>query len=134
MKTTSLFLKIIASFLALALGTMSFLSGMRTLLGFSIPDKIIFIPLLISQTIMGVINIIVAVLIFREYRYNLPLAVSVFSVNIVILLFIMIHMITGGTLIDPSSQNAMIMRSIVWGIIIGILITVKKNKRIVGRG
>ncbi|MDP1676831.1 MAG: hypothetical protein Q8L88_08160 [Bacteroidota bacterium] len=126
MKTSTSFLKIITLFLATALGTMSLLSGIRTLLGFSIPDKIIFIPLLISQTIMGVINIIVAVLIFRENRYNLPIAIGVFSINLVILLLITIHMFTGGTLIDPSSQNAMMMRSVVWGIIVGLLIMRKK--------
>ena len=110
--------KIIHRILALVAGLFglaTIFAGGRVLAG-SDPGYIVFRPLLIYNTIMGVVYIAAAVVIWYKPDKGKFAAAAIFAFNLLVLGAI-IYLFTSGSAIAVNSLQAMTFRTIVWLVI-----------------
>ncbi len=108
MKITQTILTLIAMLFGLA----TIFAGTRVLLGSDL-GYIVFQPLLIYNTVMGIVYIIAGIIAFRNLKQGFYLAATIFVLNLVVLIAIYFMYINGIT-IAVNSFGAMSLRTIVW--------------------
>jgi len=108
-------MKIIQSILALVavlFGLATIFAGTRVLLGYD-PGYIVFRPLLIFNTAMGIVYVVAGLLAWYNLKQGMYLAATIFILNLVVLVAIY-FLYTEGHSIAVESLRAMTLRTVVW--------------------
>ena len=100
------------AFVAVLFGLVTIFVGARVLLGLD-PGYIVFRPLLIYNTLMGIVYVAAGVTAWRNIKQGKNLAAAVFVLNFVVLTAIY-FLYTEGSSIAVESLRAMSLRTIVW--------------------
>lgn len=109
------YMKIIQSVLVLAaalFGLLTIIAGTRVLLG-SDPGYIVFRPLLIYNTAMGIVYVAAGVIAWRNLKQGTYVAAGIFVLNLFVLAAIY-FLYTEGSSIAVDSLRAMTLRTVVW--------------------
>lgn len=101
---------------AILFSALSLVEGSRVLFGFSIPEYIVFTPLLIYNVIMGFVGIFAGVQIFRLHKNSLRYStiITLFHISTLITISLLFFI---SSVVSAHSVNAMVLRSIIWLII-----------------
>lgn len=99
--------------IAAVFGLITIWVGGTTLLGLSDPGYVIFLPLLIFNTVMGFAYIAAGYLIWRKLQIGIKAAKFVFLINLSVLILIVIAYLLEVS-IAMESLTAMSFRSVVW--------------------
>jgi len=108
-------MKIIQSVLVLAAALFSLatiIAGTRVLLG-SDPGYIVFRPLLIYNTAMGIVYVAAGIIAWRSLKQGMNVAAGIFALNLFVLAAIY-FLYTEGSSIAVDSLRAMTLRTVVW--------------------
>ncbi|RLA41424.1 MAG: hypothetical protein DRR06_15965 [Gammaproteobacteria bacterium] len=108
MKITQSVLAIVAALFGLA----TIFAGTHVLLG-SDPGYIVFRPLLIYNTAMGIVYVSAGVIAWRNLKQGMYVAAAIFVLNLIVLTAIYFLYTEGGS-IAVDSLRAMSLRTIVW--------------------
>ena len=115
------------AFVAVLFGLVTIFVGARVLLGLD-PGYIVFRPLLIYNTLMGIVYVAAGVTAWRNIKQGKNLAAAVFVLNFVVLTAIY-FLYTEGSSIAVESLRAMSLRTIVWlALFAGLGWLSRKNK------
>jgi hypothetical protein len=104
--------QLLAAAIAGLIGVATLFAGGRVLLG-SDPGYVIFRPLLIYNTIMGVAYLAAGITIWRSLILGKYAAGAIFLLNILVLLGILLVYRSGGA-VAVDSLGAMTLRTVVW--------------------
>ncbi len=105
-------LKVVLSFIVCAFGLVTVITGTSVLRG-SDPGYTVFVPLLIYNSIMGVLYIITGVMAWRNMSKAKWLAGIILSLNILVF-GVIFFMYSTGSLVAFESVMAMTLRTVVW--------------------
>ncbi len=119
-------MRTLGALIAIIFGGITVFIGTQTLLGFHDPGYLIFLPLLVFNTIMGLLYIITGVLIWRNHPEMLFAVQSIFLLNLAVLVIIGILYLTSSQ-VAFESVAAMSFRTIIWLVIYGSLWFVKTD-------
>jgi hypothetical protein len=117
----------IASIVAVIFGVATLMAGGRVLLGAD-PGYIVFRPLLIFNVLMGVAYIAAGVAIWRERRQGKYAAGTVFGLNMIVLVAIVI-LFSKGAAVAVDSVRAMTFRTAVWLVLLIVLLWIDRPSR-----
>ena len=78
------FFQILLVFVAASFGLVTIFAGGRVLAGAD-PGYIVFLPLLIFNTVMGVIYVVAALVIWRSIDHGKQVAAIIFGLNLLVL-------------------------------------------------
>lgn len=115
----------LTAIIAVAFGLLTVFIGGQTLLGYSDPGYTVFTPLLIFNTIMGIVYAGAGAMIWRNITLGLSAAKIIFLINVTVLVTILIIYYLGGS-VAIESLKAMSFRSIVWLVLWITLMWVRK--------
>lgn len=121
----SVILQRITATIAVAFGLLTVFIGSRTLLGYSEPGYTVFTPLLIFNTIMGIVYAGAGSMIWRDIALGLAAAKTIFIINFTALLTILIIYYLGGS-VAIESLKAMSFRTIVWLVVWIVLMWIRR--------
>ena len=102
----------ILALVAVLFGLATIFAGTRVLLGYD-PGYIVFRPLLIFNTAMGIVYVVAGFLAWHIPRQGMYLAATIFILNLVVLAAIY-FLYTEGNSIAVESLRAMTVRTVVW--------------------
>jgi len=123
MKITQSVLALVATLFGLA----TIFAGARVLLG-SDPGYIVFRPLLIYNTAMGIVYVAAGIIIWRNFKQGMYVAAAIFILNLVVLAAIY-FLYTEGSSIAVDSLRAMSLRTVVWlALFAGLVWLSSRNK------
>jgi len=105
-------MRLLAAAIAGLFGVVTLFAGGRVLLG-SDPGYVVFQPLLIYNTIMGVAYLAAGITIWRSFILGKYAAGAIFSLNALVLLGIILVYRSGGA-VAVDSLGAMTLRTVVW--------------------
>lgn len=107
-----LILQRIMATVAVVFGIVTIIAGSRVLTGTD-PGYTVFQPLLVYNTLMGVVYIVGGLMIWRNLRRGKYVAASIFTLNLIVLGGIAyLYFVSGGVAVD--SLRAMTLRTVVW--------------------
>ena len=109
----------VLAFVATLFGLVTIFAGTRVLLG-SDPGYIVFRPLLIYNTTMGIVYVAAGIIIWRNFKQGMNVAAVIFFLNLVVLAVIY-FLYTKGNLIAVDSLRAMSLRTVVWLALLALL-------------
>ncbi len=103
----------ITSIVAVIFSAISLIEGLRVLFGISVPNYIVFTPLLIYNIIMGGIGIFVGIQIFQQHINSLrnSSVVMLFHTSILITISLLYSF---GSVVSAHSVDAMLVRAGLW--------------------
>jgi hypothetical protein len=102
----------IAAVVACVFGIATIMAGTRVLTGAD-PGYLVFRPLLIFNTLMGVVYIAAGVATWLSVRWGRSASAAVFSLNLLVLVAI-IALYRSGDAVAVDSVRAMSVRTVVW--------------------
>ncbi len=105
-------IQVLAAAIAVLFGIATLFAGSRVLLGAD-PGYVVFRPLLIYNTIMGVAYLAAGITIWRSLVLGKYAAGAIFLLNILVLLGIILVYRSGGA-VAVDSLGAMTLRTVVW--------------------
>ncbi|HOJ06414.1 MAG: hypothetical protein HND40_11480 [Ignavibacteriota bacterium] len=107
---------IITAIAAIIFSALSIVEGSRVLLGISVPEYVVFTPLLIYNIIMGITGVYAGVQIFRQHISSLrnSAVISLFHISILITISLLYFF---DSVVSIHSVYAMIFRTVLWLII-----------------
>ncbi len=105
-------LRIILVVVAILFGLMTILAGSRVLLGTD-PSYIVFLPLLIYNTVMGLVYVAAGIIAWRSIKKGMYMAATILGLNLIVLITIFV-LYTKGSSIAVDSLQAMSFRTVVW--------------------
>lgn len=117
----------IAAGVAVLFSLLTIVEGTKVLLGITIPEYVVFTPLLVYNVTMGVVGLFVGTALWIFYRWSLKLTIIVAAAHFSVLLIVAAIYLIGGS-ISLHSVNAMIIRTVVWGAI--VLVAWKTNQAV----
>jgi hypothetical protein len=115
-KRFSPYIQTAAAIIAIAFGLITIWVGGMTLFGFFDPGYIIFVPLLIYNTVMGFFYTATGVVIWQQHPKALQASKFIFLFNLVVLIIITLLYWTNFE-VAFESLKAMSLRTLVWAII-----------------
>lgn len=98
--------------LAILFGAMTIFAGSRVLAGTN-PGYVVFLPLLIYNTVMGFVYVGVGAIAWRNLNPGCKGAFAIFLLNLMVLAAIGIAYTPGGV-VAVDSLRAMTLRTVVW--------------------
>jgi len=117
----------VLSLVATLFGLATIFAGTSVLLG-SDPGYIVFRPLLIYNTAMGIVYVAAGIIIWRNFKQGMYVAAVIFVLNLVVLAAIY-FLYTEGNLIAVDSLRAMSLRTVVWlALFAGLVWLSSRNK------
>ena len=120
-------IQIVLACVAVFFGLLTMIAGISVIMGLS-PGYIVFRPLLIYNTIMGVVYVAAGIAIWNNSKHGVNSAAFIFFLNLVVLAVIYFFYLKG-SLIAVDSLRAMSLRTIVWLALFGGLVWLNhKNK------
>lgn len=105
-------IQVVVATIAVLFGALTIFAGGRVLLGGD-PGYEVFRPLLVYNTIMGLVYVAAGLIAWRNLRPGRNAAAVIFLLNLAVLLGIFLLHSTGGA-IAVESLRAMTLRSVVW--------------------
>ncbi len=123
-------IKIVLVLVAALFGIATIFAGTRVLLG-SDPGYIVFRPLLIYNTAMGIVYVAAAIIAWRNPKHGMYMAAAIFVLNLVVLVAIYL-LYTKGNSIAVDSLRAMSLRTIVWLVLFVGLGWLSSRKKLYG--
>lgn len=109
-----------ASVVAALFGIATIMAGGRVLTGWSEPGYVVFRPLLIYNTAMGVAYLVAGIAIWRSLHWGKCAAAAIFVFNLLVLGAIVL-LYTAGSTVAIESLRAMTFRTAVWlGLFLGL--------------
>ena len=107
-----LILQRIMAAVAVVFGIVTIIAGSRVLTGTD-PGYTVFQPLLVYNTLMGVVYIVGGLMIWRNLLRGKYVAASIFTLNLIVLGGIAyLYFVSDGVAVD--SLRAMTLRTVVW--------------------
>ncbi len=103
----------IAAIIAALFGLATLIAGGRVLLGYSDPGYVVYQPLLIYNTVMGLAYVAAGALIWFDLPRGKIAALGIFFLNLLALAGVMLLFSRGGG-IAVESVRAMVFRTSVW--------------------
>ena len=97
---------------AVLFGALTLVAGSRALMG-SDPGYVVFRPLLIYNTVMGLAYLAAGITLWRSVNTGRNAAGAIFLLNLVVLVGILVIYDSGGT-VAVDSLRAMTLRTVVW--------------------
>ena len=97
---------------AVLFGLLTIFAGTRVLLG-SNPGYIVFRPLLIYNTTMGIVYVAAGIIAWRNIKQGMYVAAAIFALNLIVLTAIF-FLYREGSSIAIDSLRAMTLRTVVW--------------------
>ena len=120
-------IKIVLVLAAALFGLATIIAGTRVLLG-SAPGYIVFRPLLIYNTAMGIVYVAAGIIAWRSLRQGMYVAGGIFVLNLFVLAAIY-FLYTEGNSIAVDSLRAMSLRTVVWLVLFsGLWWLCRRNK------
>lgn len=101
--------------LAVLFGAITIFAGFRVLTGTN-PGYVVFVPLLIYNTVMGFIYVGVGAILWRNVDLGRTGALAIFVLNLIVLAAVGIAYTSGGE-VAMDSLRAMTLRTVVWLVI-----------------
>ena len=126
-KSKSPGLQSVVAILAVLFGLVTIFAGGRVLLG-SDPGYIVFKPLLVYNTVMGIVYVVVGFLMWRDLATGKKASGIVFTLNLIVLIGIVWVFRTGGG-VATDSLKAMTFRTVVWLGFYLVLVWLNKRNR-----
>ena len=117
---------ILASIAAL-FGLVTIFVGISVLLG-SDPGYVVYRPLLIYNTTMGIAYVAASITIWRNFTKSIYLAASIFFLNLIVLALIY-FLYTKGSLIAVDSLRAMSVRTAVWLVLVAAIAWLSRRRK-----
>jgi hypothetical protein len=114
-------------FVAIAFGIVTVIAGGRVLSGTD-PGYLVFRPLLVFNTAMGVAYIVAGAVTWRDLGKGRAAAAAIFAVNLVVLVGVVVLYRTGGP-VAMDSVMAMTLRTAVWAALFGGLTWLMRAER-----
>jgi len=111
MKTGNL-VKTTLVFVAVLFGAMTLFAGIRVLTGAD-PGYVVFRPLLLYNTLMGVAYVAAGAIAWRNPAAGMRVAGIIFALNAAVLLAV-VYLYRTGSAVAIDSVQAMTLRSVVW--------------------
>ncbi len=105
-------IKIVLVLVAALFGIATIFAGTRVLLG-NDPGYIVFRPLLIFNTTMGIVYVVAGILAWHILKKGMYVAATIFVLNFIVLATIY-FLYTEGNSIAVDSLRAMTLRTVVW--------------------
>jgi hypothetical protein len=102
----------VMAFVAALFGLATIIAGTRVLVG-SDPGYIVFRPLLIYNTAMGIVYVAAGIIAWRSVDQGKYASATIFVLNFVVLGAIY-YLYTVGSAVAVDSLRAMILRTVVW--------------------
>jgi hypothetical protein len=96
-----------------AFGVLTLFAGGRVLLAGADPGYVVYRPLLVFNTMMGVAYIVVGAALWRAVHWSARAAGTMVVVNLAVLVVIGVLYATGGA-VAVDSLRAMAFRSVIW--------------------
>lgn len=106
----------ITAIVAMIFSALSIIEGSRVLLKVSVPDYIVFTPLLIYNIILGAVGVYIGILILRRHKLSLRYSIIVTFFHVSVLITVSLLYLFS-SFISDHSVNAMLVRVVVWLII-----------------
>ncbi|PCI66823.1 MAG: hypothetical protein COB26_10815 [Piscirickettsiaceae bacterium] len=120
----------VLSLVATLFGLATIFAGTSVLLG-SDPGYIVFRPLLIYNTAMGIVYVAAGIIIWRNFKQGMYVAAVIFFLNLVVLAAIY-FLYTEGNLIAVDSLRAMSLRTVVWLALFAGLVRLSSRNKLSG--
>lgn len=121
-------LQFILALVALLFGTATLLSGGRVL-GGGDPGYVVFQPLLLYNTGMGLAYVATAFLIWRHLPRALPASLMIFCLNLLVLVGVG-YLLQAGQGVAEQSFLAMVLRTGVWlALLVGVAWLLRRRSR-----
>ncbi len=115
---TNTIVQLLSAAIAVLFGIATLFAGGRVLLGAD-PGYVVFRPLLIYNTAMGIAYLAAGVLLWRRINAGRYASGAIFGLNVLVLVSILVLYRTGGA-VAVDSLRAMSLRTIVWlGLFLG---------------
>lgn len=124
------YVRIIQRALALAaafFGLVTIIAGARVLTG-SDPGYIVFRPLLIYNTVMGIAYVAAGIIVWRNLDHGKYAAATIFVLNFLVLVAIG-FLYTAGSAVAIDSLRAMTFRTVVWFVLFLSLAWMSRRNR-----
>ncbi len=116
----------IAAVVACVFGIATIMAGTRVLTGAD-PGYLVFRPLLIYNTLMGVVYVAAGVVTWLSARWGRSAAAAVFLLNLLVLVAI-IALYRSGDAVAVDSVRAMVVRTVVWLLLYLSLVWVSRKR------
>jgi hypothetical protein len=114
-----------AAVLALAIGAMSIVAGGMALRGWE-PGYFVLNWLPVYNFSMGVLTVFIpSILIWRESRSAMPIAIGIFGIHAIVLLVLLFAFLDR---VATESILAMVFRLAIWVIILGLMFFARHRK------
>lgn len=101
---------------AVLFGLLTIFAGTRVLLG-SDPGYVVYRPLLIYNTVMGVVYVATGIIAWRNIKQGMHVAAAIFVLNLIVLTAIF-FLYTEGSPVAVESLRAMSFRTVVWFVLL----------------
>ncbi|MEK7240434.1 MAG: hypothetical protein AAB224_07590 [Gemmatimonadota bacterium] len=119
-------LRRIASTVAVVFGLATVMAGGRVLLGAD-PGYVVYRPLLVFNTVMGVAYVVAGVAIWRDLSWSRSATVTILVLNVAVLGAILLLYATGAA-VAVDSLRAMTLRSVVWLTLFVALVAIRQAR------
>ncbi len=116
---------------AIVFGLVTVAAGARVLAGGD-PGYVVYLPLLVFNTVMGVAYVAAGVMTWRSLERGQSAAGTILALNLVVLAFIIYQYRAGGAVAVDSLQ-AMSFRTVVWLLLFGGLAVMAGRSATAGR-
>lgn len=110
----------IASLLSIAIGSLSFISGMTVLTGMREVDYFTLTLLIVYNTIAGIAAFIAGLGLWRKRRWAVRLTAAIAGAHLIVLTFVSFGHIQEGP-VAVESLYAMVFRVVVWMVIVVLM-------------
>lgn len=107
-------LQILIAAAAIVFGLLTVFAGSRVLFGISDPDYIVFLPLLIFNTLMGFIYVVTGFIILRSAQKGKVASKVIFMLNLLVLGIILLLYFLSSDQVAIDSIKAMSFRTTFW--------------------
>lgn len=118
----------VLAFVAALFGLVTIIAGTRVLVGFD-PGYIVFRPLLLYNTTMGIAYVAAGIIAWRSFDKGKYAAATIFVLNLIVLAVIC-YLYRVGSAIAINSLRAMILRTVVWlALFVGLAWMSRRDRR-----
>ncbi len=114
-----------AAVVAVGFGLATIFAGGRVLLG-SDPGYVVFRPLLVFNTVMGLVYVLAGIAIWRNVVRGRQAAGAIFAINFLVLLAISLLYVNGSA-VAMESLRAMTLRTGIWLVLFFILFRIHRT-------
>ncbi len=122
-------LQVLLAIVALLFGAATLLAGGRVL-GGADPGYVVYQPLLLYNTGMGLAYVGTAFLIWRHLPRAMPASLAIFCLNLLVLIGVG-YLLHAGQGVAEQSFQAMVLRTGVWlALMVGVAALVKRRGRV----